>query len=491
MSKESYGYYSYGSRKTRSGHGGKGLPIALFFCGAVFLFYGLTIEGSLPFSTPLIMGFTIAIFVYMLTFTDPRIGLAVTLLAIGVSPELSVSGMDLRLEDFVIPAVFFAWITKHLINRSHFVTSPWNKPLYLFLFFGAVSTFIALSEQSISTKTSLLHYFKQLEYVLLFYIVLNNIKTEKEIKAFIILIFVCSAIASIGGLRQAMTLGAHANDAALARVTGPQGETANIWGAYLIFHIILAAGFLPYAKTMRGHIVLLALLLLLSVPMIYTLSRTSYISLFMGFFFIGVFANRKMLVGLVMVCLALPAFLPGMVKDRLGTLSGFLVGEYPSSWTAKTSMWGTSIKTVRESPLFGKGFGSINLGAIDNEYFKVAIESGLLGLFILLALLFITIKTAFYISRTSSNRLYKAYSVGYLGGAVALMIHSIAATTLTTIRTAETFYFATGILMVIYVAVKQEDETPAKTASEGDLDDQEPPEESVASTLYAPDRSSA
>src|SRR3972149_6167410 len=48
--------------------------------------------------------------VYILTFVDLRIGISVMIMAVGISPEMSVQDVpNIHLEDFIVPVVPFTW----------------------------------------------------------------------------------------------------------------------------------------------------------------------------------------------------------------------------------------------------------------------------------------------------------------------------------------------------------------------------------------------
>jgi len=60
-----------------------------------------------------------ALFVYFLTFVDIVLGLAILIGCVGLSPEISIGGVEhLRLEDFVIPALLMAWLLRSGQNRE-------------------------------------------------------------------------------------------------------------------------------------------------------------------------------------------------------------------------------------------------------------------------------------------------------------------------------------------------------------------------------------
>ena len=79
------------------------------------LLYGL-IRGT-EADLHLQIGIAAFFLVYIVTFIDLTLGLAILIACVGLSPELSIGGIqNLRLEDFVMPALIISWIK---IGRAH------------------------------------------------------------------------------------------------------------------------------------------------------------------------------------------------------------------------------------------------------------------------------------------------------------------------------------------------------------------------------------
>ena len=68
---------------------------------------------------------SVAIIVYIMTLFDIRIGLVLTMAAIGLAPEFEAGGVaDLRVEDFLIPVLLFSWITRRETSRPVHLRGP-------------------------------------------------------------------------------------------------------------------------------------------------------------------------------------------------------------------------------------------------------------------------------------------------------------------------------------------------------------------------------
>jgi len=85
------------------------VPLGLLLYG---LFKGS--DADLHFQIGVAAGFL----VYIVTFIDLTLGLAILIACVGLSPELTIGGIqNLRLEDFIVPALLLSWITRIMQQR--------------------------------------------------------------------------------------------------------------------------------------------------------------------------------------------------------------------------------------------------------------------------------------------------------------------------------------------------------------------------------------
>src|ERR1043165_4552936 len=65
------------------------------------------------------VGAAITFVVYIVTFIDLTLGLAILIPCVGLSPEFSLAGVnDVRFEDFVVPALLLSWLSRAMKNRE-------------------------------------------------------------------------------------------------------------------------------------------------------------------------------------------------------------------------------------------------------------------------------------------------------------------------------------------------------------------------------------
>jgi O-antigen ligase len=441
----SYGGYGYGyGREGRRKGRGKSFFVIGVFLSLLVSFYSLVMLDYVDFSyrnLAILIGIT---FSYALILTDLRIGLVLMYFSFGFSPEFSVAGVpNIRLEDFLIPIVLLAWLTKVANRRMKFQPLNIKSPIIALVFLMLFSSMVNISFFGLNIRRSALYLMKELEYFLVLYLVLNNLSSRRELKAFIIL----ALIISFGSGMYHYLL--HKGGSGLGRVSGPMGETANVIGAYYVIHMLLALGLLFSLQQWKYRILLAGYLILMTLPFMNTYSRTSFISFFGAMIIVGVLRSRRMLVAAIILFVFVTTTFNEAIIVRFGTIARIFSATPPPAWTARVEGWGEYWEFIEMAPFFGHGVGRMGL-LVDNEYIKVASEIGFSGLIVFLWLIFMIGLTAYRTCGITKSKFFSGFAVGYFAAFIALTIHCIGTTSFTTIRSMMPFYFLTGILYVIY-----------------------------------------
>jgi O-antigen ligase len=402
-------------------------------------FGSVTEESFLPY------GFTIAIFIYLLTFVDIRIGLASLMLAIGISPEMDVGGVsNLRLEDFIVPVIFFAWFTRLIVHRESFKSTILKWPIILYIVTAVFSALLGLSYGSVQPRTVMLVIGKTIEYFMIFLIVLNNINTERDFKAFVILAIVISILSCFATYLRAPTIGLPQQ-----RLMGPFGETANILGGYLVLHMGLVIGLFLVIENMNHKILLGVAFAILFYTLMFTYSRTSYIAFAVGVILFGLLKQRKVLLIGIAGLIIFPLLAPAEVISRAATTEE-VVRPRPGSFAARVSSWEEALEKTIHSPFFGYGPSFTRLGDVDNEYVRIIQDMGIVGLLVFLWFLFMILKEVFRMyTETKENKFLFGFVSGYMLSFFCILIHALGATSFTCIRTMEGFMVLTALVFVV------------------------------------------
>jgi hypothetical protein len=405
-----------------------------------------------------------AFMVYIVTFIDLTLGLAILIACVGLSPELTIGGIqNLRLEDFVVPALVLSWITRLMKQRiplAPILVSP-ALPLYA----GAIllATIVGVISGTTTISTAGLYMGKFAEFFLIYVLLVNNVTRREEFRAlasFTILVALVSAL---------MVSDAFTDTPTSARLSGPLGETANMYGGYLILNLAIALGLFLQAGTTGGRLATATAIVLLGIPVLYTYSRTSFVAILAATFAFGILKDRRLLIVTLVVGLLTPIFAPDRILERISSISGVATGDEPSSWASRVSAWQVlGGRTAAESPLLGFGLASVNLGNVDNEYVRVFIDTGILGLALFLWVLgVLAIRATRLIDRLPPQTFERGYASGYWIAFVAMTIHAVGATSFTSIRTMECFIVITGLFGALHNRCEEWGLTRTLTAGGG------------------------
>lgn len=400
---------------------------------------------------------TLALAIGLLTFSDIRIGIAMTILAIGLSPEVVVRGTtfgitNVRMEDFIVPSVFLAWFFRILRNKEKIQQSWIRGPALVYLgatwfatFFGIALGYLFAPDMALLKATKITIYF------LIFVVLINCIKTLAELKAFIVFSLLVASISSFVGTSQAYDVQTiEEMRRSGSRVTGPIGETSNVFAGYIAFNLSIIVGLIIHLRSFALRASMLALLGTFTYAMLYTMSRTTYVAILVGVSLFGFAKRIELTFAAIFLMVLFPFFAPESIANRARTISSAVTNPQGTSLGQRYESWETAVYNWTRSPLWGFGMDFVQLGDIDNEYFRILIEAGSIGLIGFLWFLYRIGRLAYQTyDRIQEEPFLKGYMAGYLIAFIVAVIHMMGATSMTTIRTAEHFFVLTAFMVII------------------------------------------
>ncbi len=423
--------------------------LQVMFGLGVFLGLGvLTLQGFSLQDLILPMA-ALGIPVYLIVMVDPILGIAVLIACIGLSPEITIGGLkNLRIEDFVVPGLALGWLLRAGRDRTPLAQAHIWAPALLTMFCMICATLAGTMYRSTSIVQSFLIMGKYAEYLVIYLIVINTVKTEGELRALAIFSILIALLSSYSSLSTTLASSA---DTVQGRVRGPLGETSNIYGAYLSLNLLLALGLFLHAPSEGGRVVNGAAVVLLGIAILFTYSRTTYVAVGGAILIYGLVKHRRLLLILVILAVILPFFAPDSVTERMATVGGVASGPTPGSWAARLWAWQVTWgKMAPSDMIFGQGVYSVQFGEVDSEYVRILADTGVAGLLLFGWVLFRFGSLAY---RTHDRLVEYTFPRGFLAGYlmifIAMTIHAVAATTFSAIRTEETFMVFTGFMTVI------------------------------------------
>jgi O-antigen ligase len=287
------------------------------------------------------------------------------------------------LQAFAYVGGFIFWVLKSiLIKKFEFdKTSIWL-PLLLF----GIAIFIS-GITSVDPQYSLGQVRGEfITYVLIYYLVVHNIRTIYQVKRLLSLLIIASAI--VGGYGILQYFRHH------IRISSFLSDY-NYLSTYLVIVIPIVASILFSSNFKRKFLkpILLIVLLVLFIALMFTLSRGAWVGFLCEALILTLFTKDKRLMSFFfLLCMIGVFFLPDNILYRAKTIID--ISKYKTEETIgpRFEVWKFGLSRIREEPFFGIGYGrdiiprkypeekmSI-MGHEHNLFLETALEIGIPGL---------------------------------------------------------------------------------------------------------------
>ena len=439
------------------------IVLAIFLIGMLM---GKIVTGF-SYKVPLVLTLSVLIFVITLVNTDA--GLALLIFSMLLSPEImigEVPGRDIviRFDDLLLIVITLAWLAKTAINKglALFIKTPLNKAIGVYILVCLIATLRGVALGYVIPEKGLFYVLRYVEYFMLYILVANHIHSKKQIKFFLTAFFITCAIVSVYGILQIPTG---------ERVSAPfEGQVSepNTFGGYLLFIFCLAMGLFLRKVPKNLRLALAGLIILISLPFIYTLSRGSYIAIIFSLITFIILSKKKLLLTtataliIVLILVLKPEAFFSRVKytfqekeSRLARIGDIYLDQ---SSSARIFSWEDSFESWKKKPILGHGIAGF--GLIDGQYIRTLPELGIIGLVAFMWLLLSILRHSYKVYKQMDDELYKGLSLGFIAGFIGLAIHALTANTFIILRIMEPFWFITAIIMMLPTLKEEE---PLKT----------------------------
>lgn len=419
-------------------------------------------KASLSISLLIITVFILVV----VSFLSAEAALYLLIAAMLLSPEFIVGellgrgtggrGVTIRFDDILLVVIGLGWFAKTAIRKELglFLRTPLNGPIAFYIAVCVISTLIGFAMDRVNLKTGLFYVVKYFEFFIVYFMAVNHLRDKEQIKRFVTAMLVVCAVICVIAILQIPAGG---------RVTAPFEGTAggepNTLGGYLVLMLSITLGLLVTSDSMKRKTFLGILVILIIIPLLATLSRSSWVATVPMLLVLIYFSKRKLVivVPVVIIVLIAPLIMPHAVKERaLFTVAQrkhagqIEIGgiRLDTSASARVRAWKHILTTeFIKHPVFGRGV--TGYGLMDAQYPRVLVETGILGLIAFLSLLFFIYKNALSTYRNSSDPFFSGISLGYLAGFIAMVVHAIGTNTFIIVRIMEPFWFLTAIIIMI------------------------------------------
>jgi hypothetical protein len=204
------------------------------------------------------------------------------------------------------------------------------------------------------------------------------------------------------------------------RDRGPLAWGPNLSAAYLVQFAMFTWGVEQFVKGKIYKIIGLAAIATSFFALLYTFSRGGYLAALVGILVLGILKDRKLLIIFGVFLLTWQTVVPTAVHQRIDMTKNS-TGELDASAQQRVELWKESWESIKQSPVFGKGYGTFrygqhaaNLFDTHNLFVKVWVETGIVGLAMVLILLQQMFSLGYRLFRRANDSLYRGLGLGLL-----------------------------------------------------------------------------
>jgi len=370
---------------------------------------------------------------------------------------------EFTFEALVIIGLMF-WAIK-IISREEikFTSTPLNLPILSFI---AICTLSLIWSNTFFTSLRELPHF--LAGPLLYFVIVNNIRDEKQISRIISAVLVVGTALGIYGIFQY-------NDidfsfwlpiTGRAKVFGLCGNVGYFAG-YLILPLSLAIPLFFASKNRNRKILLLIGILAMGTTLIITFTRSSYLAfgislLFMFLLFLlsrgknFIQENKKLfMIVLIVIIIVASLFIIPTPLSKPGTVISQIKGRISTtrltnvfSSGRRVAIWKCTWMMIKDHPILGSGIGTYQYNTLryqakffeqgdnrsiypygfadkaHNEYLQLWAELGTIGLAIFLWLIIAYFIYGIRYLKREKNEQKQGIMIGLMGGVVAFLVDS-------------------------------------------------------------------
>jgi O-antigen ligase len=208
------------------------------------------------------------------------------------------------------------------------------------------------------------------------------------------------------------------------------------------------------------RVMMVALLLFALPPLLFTLSRASYLALITALLSLLAISRHRVLIGAIIVALiaavllGLP-MLPSRVQERVaGTFEQetefhVQIGEvhFDASSSARLLSYGLAVRKWTHRPLFGYGVTGTHF--IDGQYPRLLVETGVVGLAVFLFVFWRLLRLVWQAFRECTDPFLKGATMGFYCAIIAMLAHALSANSFIIVRIAEPFWMLAALVLLV------------------------------------------
>lgn len=411
-------------------------------------------------STQVLIGSLIGFLGLFISFLNPTAGITILIFSMLLSPEIKVAQVPgrvvaIRYDDILLISIALGILARNAIIKGEtgiLPKTPLNSSILIYILFFLISTIKGIIAGNANPTKAFFYALKYFEFFLLFFIVSINIKSEKQIKIFLIAALLTCIIVCIYGYTQI---------GKVVRIGAPfdiEGAEPASLGGYLLIALGVFSGLLIYARTFSMKLFYSLLIIFTIPPFLNTFSRASYVGFIIMFLGFIIFAKRMKLILLSLFILGIlfyPLIIPTAVISRVqetfaeqGRYSAVFMGTR-LDMSAIDRLYSYVYVTKDKLPEhFFIGHGITGGGFIDGQYFLILVELGTLGFIAFLWLIIKIFKSVIKVYKNLQvNHWAKGLPLGFLAALSGILAQAITTNSFIIVRIMEPFWFLCAIIL--------------------------------------------
>jgi len=215
------------------------------------------------------------------------------------------------------------------------------------------------------------------------------------------------------------------------RDMGPLAYGPNQTAAFLAQFGMFFWGLAVFVKRIKWKLIAYGLVAATIFATMYTFSRGGYLAVLAAILVLALLKDRKMLIVLAVFLVTWAGVVPTAVRERV-TMTKNANGQLEDSARERVELWENAQNSFMRSPIIGNGFATFQFGEhVDslkdthNWYVKVLVETGLVGFFLVVLLLWQLIAIPWRLFRQAVDPMYRGLGLGLLVAVCACMVANL------------------------------------------------------------------
>jgi putative inorganic carbon (HCO3(-)) transporter len=212
------------------------------------------------------------------------------------------------------------------------------------------------------------------------------------------------------------------------RDVGPLGFGSNQTAAFLAQFAMFFWGVVQFVKRKKYKLLFYGLIGLTIFATMYTFSRGAYGAILVSVFVLGALKSRKLLVVAAVFLFTWQVIVPTAVRERV-QMTQNSNGQLEDSANERVQLWEAAEISILSNPILGTGFATYqekshfgSLRDTHNWYVKVLVETGIVGMIIVLVMLQQMMAVSYRLFKKAEDPLYQGLGLGLVLAIVACIV---------------------------------------------------------------------